>query len=148
MPDQNGFAFKSEKYSDVGVRVVRISDVQKRGKMSDKNLVFYPTDEFDALTNYELHADDLVMSLTGNTGRVAMLSESDLPAALNQRVCCLRPISETVLVRYLFHLLGQDCFENIAMANSTGGGQKNLSTTWLSNLRYPNSTIVGTTADC
>ena len=37
----NGYSFKSSKYSDVGIRVIRISDVQK-GKMSDKNQKFYP----------------------------------------------------------------------------------------------------------
>ena len=60
-----------------------------------------------------------------------MLSEADLPAALNQRVACLRPDHEKVLTRYLFHFFDQLSFEQDAMSNATGGGQKNMSTKWL-----------------
>ena len=42
-----------------------------------------------------------------------------------------------VLIRWVFHILDTNEFEKIAMENSTGGGQKNLSTTWLSNYKIP-----------
>lgn len=126
----NGYAFKSTRYCDAGIRIIRISDVQK-GKMSDKNPKFYPIESADEFQNYLLKENDLVMSLTGNVGRVAMLSCTDLPAGLNQRVACLRVEKNKVLTRYLFHFFDQLCFENQAMSNATGGGQKNLSTKWL-----------------
>lgn len=120
----NGFAFKSSKYSSSGIRVIRISDVQK-GKMSDKDLKFYPVSTAEEIKRYLLQEADLVMSLTGNVGRVAMLSQTDLPAALNQRVACIRAKEKMTLTRYLFHFFDQVSFENEAMANATGGGQKN-----------------------
>ena len=126
----NGFAFKSAMYSETGIRVVRISDVQK-GKMSDKNLKFYPGESEAEIRRYMLKADDLVMSLTGNCGRVAMLSDADLPAALNQRVACIRPNRDLVLTRYLFHFFDRSSFEQDAMDNATGAGQQNMSTKWL-----------------
>ncbi len=132
----NGFACKSSMYSETGIRVVRISDVQK-GKMSNKDLKFYPLEAEREIKRYILKADDLVMSLTGNCGRVAMLSDSDLPAALNQRVACLRPNRDLVLTRYLFHFFDQLSFEQDAMSNATGGGQQNMSTTWLGAYRVP-----------
>ncbi|MFZ2275387.1 MAG: restriction endonuclease subunit S [Candidatus Nanogingivalis sp.] len=131
----NGYSFKSGKYSESGIRVVRISDVQK-GKMSDKDLKFYPLEYEAEISRYLLRENDLVMSLTGNVGRVAMLSKTDLPAGLNQRVACIRP-SEIVLTRWLFHFLDTDTFESDAMKNSTGGGQKNMSTMWLSKYKIP-----------
>ncbi|MEP3481921.1 MAG: restriction endonuclease subunit S [Fuerstiella sp.] len=127
----NGFAFKSARYTDAGIRVVRISDVQK-GKMSDKDLKFYPQETAEEIQRYLLREKDLVMSLTGNVGRVAMLAQNDLPAALNQRVACIRADTQQTLTRYLFHFFDQDSFEIEAMANATGGGQKNMSTRWLS----------------
>jgi type I restriction enzyme S subunit len=132
----NGFAFKSSMYSDTGIRVIRISDVQK-GKMSDKDLKYYPEDTAEEINRYLLQENDLVMSLTGNVGRVAMLSHSDLPAALNQRVACIRSKNNSTMTRYLFHFFDQDSFENEAMNNATGGGQKNMSTTWLSGYLIP-----------
>ena len=131
----NGFAFKSSKYAPKGIRVIRISDVQK-GKMSDKDLKYYPVELQPEIERYLLEEGDLVMSLTGNTGRVAMLSKSDLPAGLNQRVACIRP-GEKILARYLFHFFDRDEFETEAMNNSTGGGQKNMSTVWLSKFKIP-----------
>ena len=131
----NGFAFKSGKYSKEGVRIIRISDVQK-GKLSDKDLKYYPIESTQEISKYLLNRNDLVMSLTGNVGRVAMIPESALPAGLNQRVACIRP-TDDVLVRFLFFIFDQDSFENIAMKNATGGGQKNMSTIWLSNFKIP-----------
>ena len=119
----NGYAFKSSKYSNAGIRVIRISDVQK-GKMSDKDLKYYPLELQEEIERYLLRENDLVMSLTGNVGRVAMLSQSDLPAGLNQRVACIRARNEEINIRYLFHYFDQDSFESDAMNNSTGGGQK------------------------
>ncbi|MEZ6035136.1 MAG: restriction endonuclease subunit S [Planctomycetaceae bacterium] len=132
----NGFAFKSSEYSDTGIRIIRISDVQK-GKVSDKDLKFYPEETAQEIQRYLLRENDLVMSLTGNVGRVAMLSHNDLPAALNQRVACIRANSHSTLTRYLFHFFDQDSFENEAMSNATGGGQKNMSTRWLSSYAIP-----------
>ena len=130
----NGYAFKSSMYSVEGIRVVRISDVQK-GQMSHKDLKFYPFRSQPDIERYMLASGDLVMSLTGNCGRVAMLSDDDLPAALNQRVACLRVDRSAILTRYLFHLFDQTSFEQEAMGSATGGGQKNLSTNWLG--QYP-----------
>lgn len=132
----NGYAFKSSEYSENGIRVVRISDVQK-GKMSDKDLKYYPVETQKEIERFLLKENDLVMSLTGNVGRVAMLSISDLPAALNQRVACIRVNDNSTLTRYLFHFFDQISFENEAMANATGGGQKNMSTRWLSSYPIP-----------
>ena len=132
----NGYSFKSSKYSDVGIRVIRISDVQK-GKMSDKNQKFYPIELKEEIERYLLNENDLVMSLTGNAGRVAILSKKDLPAGLNQRVACIRSNENTVLTRFLFHFLDRIAFETEAMNNATGAGQKNLSTKWLAAYAIP-----------
>ena len=132
----NGYAFKSNKYTSSGIRVIRISDVQK-GKMSDKDLKYYPIEMMDEFKSYILKENDLVMSLTGNVGRVAMLSERHLPAGLNQRVACIRTKNKEILTRFLFHFFDQNQFEIGAMTNATGGGQKNMSTTWLAKYMIP-----------
>ena len=132
----NGYSFKSKNYTKEGIRVIRISDVQK-GEISNKNLKYYPNHTREQISRYILNDGDLLMSLTGNVGRVAMLQKLDLPAALNQRVACIRVKSTNMLTRFLFHLFNQNTFENDAMKNSTGGGQKNLGITWLRNYKVP-----------
>jgi len=75
--------------------------------------------------------------LTGNVGRVAVLADEFLPAALNQRVACLRMKNEKISKRYLFHILNSDFFEQKCIQSSKGVAQKNMSTEWLKEYEIP-----------
>lgn len=131
----NGFAFKSENYVSSGIRVIRIANVQK-GYIEDTTPAFYPLDS-GGLDKYMLENGDLLMSLTGNVGRVAMLEADMLPAALNQRVACLRLKSSKISKKYLFHILNSDYFEQQCIQSSKGVAQKNMSTEWLKDYEIP-----------
>ena len=131
----NGFAFKSENYVESGIRVIRIANVQK-GYIEDSTPVFYSEDS-TGLDKYMLESGDLLMSLTGNVGRVAILAEEFLPAALNQRVACLRMKSDRVSKGYLYHILNSDYFEQKCIQSSKGVAQKNMSTEWLKDYEIP-----------
>lgn len=125
----NGFAFKSENYVGSGIRVIRISNVQK-GYIEDNTPAFYPL-ETKGLEKYMLKEGDILISLTGNVGRVAILEKEFMPAALNQRVACLRLKTDKLSKRYLFHILNSDFFEKQCIQYSKGVAQKNMSTAWL-----------------
>lgn len=132
----NGYAFKSEKYVDEGIRVMRITNVQK-GAIVDDDPKFYPMSSQTEIQRYLLKENDLLVSLTGNVGRVGLLQRELLPAALNQRVACLRQKNNSLDLKYLFHLLNSDLFEKDCIANSQGIAQKNMSTKWLSDYELP-----------
>lgn len=131
----NGFAFKSEQYVVDGIRIIRIANVQK-GYIEDSSPVFYPENTFD-LDKYMLKKGDLLMSLTGNVGRVALLTEEFLPAALNQRVACLRLKTDEISKSFLYHYLNSDLFERLCVQSSNGVAQKNMSTEWLKEYKIP-----------
>ena len=132
----NGFAFKSEQYVEEGIRIIRIANVQK-GFIEDSAPVFYPFGSKDT-KKYSLEEGDMLMSLTGNVGRVAKLSKEFLPAALNQRVACLRIKDGVALDKaFLFNLLNSDYFEQQCIAASKGVAQKNISTEWLKEYEIP-----------
>ena len=132
----NGYAFKSDKYVDSGIRVIRITNVQK-GFIEDNSPAFYPITEKENLKDYELYENDLLISLTGNVGRVALLSKEMLPAALNQRVGCIRIRDKNLLISYLFTFLNSDKFESDCIYSARGIAQKNMSTEWLKNYLIP-----------
>ena len=133
----NGYAFKSKRYVDEGIRVIRIANVQK-GYLEDSHPCFYPATEKGSIAQFLLYENDLLLSLTGNVGRVALLDNKFLPAALNQRVACLRIKDESLLnKRYLFHCLNSMCFENRCIESANGIAQKNLSTVWLRGYAIP-----------
>ena len=133
----NGFAFKSNEYVSEGIRVIRIANVQK-GYIEDSSPCFYPEDQKYAFEKFMLRKNDLLVSLTGNVGRVGLLPEGMMPAALNQRVACLR-IKDKYEIdkKYLFHLLNSNYFENACIESSNGAAQKNLSTNWLKKFCVP-----------
>lgn len=126
----NGFAFKSSEYVNEGVRVLRITNVQK-GEIRDDNPKFYPLESSNLYNRFLLKEGDLLMSLTGNVGRVGKVSSKLLPAYVNQRVCKLKVTNDKLDSDYLFHVLNSEKFEREAIANSSGIAQLNLSTKWL-----------------
>lgn len=136
----NGYAFKSEKYTSSGVRIIRIANVQK-GYIEDTAPAFYPIDTTD-IEKYTLYEDDLLISLTGNVGRVALLKKEFLPAALNQRVACLRlKDSARYDKSFLYCFLNSDYFENKCIQSAKGVAQKNMSTEWLKEYQIPNLSL-------
>ena len=131
----NGYAFKSDKYVHTGIRVMRIANVQK-GYIEDNTPVFYPIDTL-GIEKYMLQEGDLLISLTGNVGRVAFVQKDMLPAALNQRVACLRIKTDKIKKTYLFHILNSSFFERQCIQVSNGVAQKNMSTEWLKDYEIP-----------
>jgi restriction endonuclease S subunit len=136
----NGYAFKSKNYSSDGIRIIRINNVQK-GSIVDGDPCFYPDFDTGNLHRYALRESDLLVSLTGNVGRVGQVPKDLLPAALNQRVACLRSRNNRIDMHFLFWLLNCGPFERDCIGHSNGSAQKNLSTVWLGQYRIPLPTI-------
>lgn len=132
----NGFAFKSKQYVSSGIRIIRIANVQE-GYIEDNKPVYYPLKAQRELADYMLSAGDLLLSLTGNVGRAAILTEDLLPAALNQRVACIRPIINDINIKYLFYYLDRQEFRDACIKNSKGSAQLNMSTGWLKQQAVP-----------
>ena len=131
----NGYAFKSKEYVEDGIRIIRITNVQK-GNIEDNDPKYYDTSKIKELKNYMLKENDLLISLTGNVGRVGLLPKKLLPAGLNQRVGCLRIKDEKNLsIEYLYQYFNSYNFERDCINNSKGIAQKNLSTEWLKNYK-------------
>ena len=132
----NGYAFKSSKYVEQGIRVVRITNVQK-GEIQDDNPKFYSSDTKEELKSYLINEGDILMSLTGNVGRVGVFPKEFCPAYLNQRVARIRVKSQDLFQKYLFYMLNSEFFERDAIFNSSGIAQLNLSTKWVSEYKIP-----------
>jgi len=132
----NGFAFKSEEYVEAGIRVIRITNVQN-GEIRDDNPKFVAIDRMDEFRKYLLEDGDILISLTGNVGRVGRIGKELLPAALNQRVGKIEPVSDKIVPEYVFWLLNNNSFEQSAIKASSGMAQLNLSSRWVEDFAIP-----------
>lgn len=126
----NGYAFKSAGYVRQGVRIIRISNVQE-GCLEDAAPVFCPPDSPEA-KRFALQEGDILMALTGHVGRVARMEAAFLPAALNQRVACLRVHPDSGMhAGFLYACLSSENFRQRCTEAARGEAQQNLSTEWL-----------------
>ena len=122
---QSGFAFRSADYVDHGHFLVRIANVQD-GELSLHRPRYVALD--DRTRRFELHAGDVLTSLTGNIGRVAEVDTEHLPAALNQRVARLLIKDRHDLSHdFLLHFLRSELFGDILRDKSHGAAQQNVS---------------------
>lgn len=128
---KSGFSFSSDDYvSDGEYKIITIKNVQDGfiDYDTDNTIDFVP----DKMPVWcELGSSEILMSLTGNTGRIGLTFGEK--ALLNQRVAKIEPKDNTTNP-FLYALLGSDFVQNKIQGLSSGSSQKNLSPIQLSNI--------------
>lgn len=120
----NGYAFKSEAYIQSGLyKILTIKNVQ------DGSVDCSTSNRIDELppkmkSFCKLQPGNVVLSLTGNVGRVGIVSEEN--CLLNQRVAVLQPYNYALLPGLYFHFR-QKAFQNEMVGIAKGTAQANLS---------------------
>ncbi|WP_281184759.1 restriction endonuclease subunit S [Trichlorobacter lovleyi] len=128
-----GFAFKSSKYSNDGMRVVRISDFDEKGFKNDK-VVRYPFS--DDLKNFKLEPQNILMAMTGGTvGKSLLVKELPEPMVVNQRVATIR-ILPGVVPEYLNSLIQTNLIQNV-IRNAKNSTNDNISMADITGFHVP-----------
>ena len=120
---RNGYAFKSAEYVDDGPhQIITIANVQQGGLSieSTRRMAALPP---DIQQHQVLSLGDILISMTGNVGRVCRVTVEGL--LLNQRVGKLTP--EKIDADFFYQLLQRDEFRNTMQLKAAGGAQGNLS---------------------
>lgn len=133
---KHGFAFKSNEYVADGFRVVRIRNVQ-RGFINNENLVFIDKNRKVEFENFILNKDDILVSMTGNSGRVGVIKNAHLPALLNQRVGKIEILGSEISKEFLFIVLNTEYFENSVIFLAKGIAQHNISAEQIESIKIP-----------
>ena len=130
---QNGYAFKSTDYTDAGFFVIRISNVQD-GEITLANPRFIRLAD-NKLQRFILNAGDILISLTGNIGRVGIIQENQLPAVLNQRVARITIKDESADRDFIYRFLLSRTFRESLQEAGHGAAQQNVSTKDIESVR-------------
>ena len=124
MSFDNGFAFKSKDYVNTGkYKVVTIKNVQD-GLIDSSSAQFVTNYPKDMRDYHKLSVGDVLLSLTGNVGRVGIVFEENL--LLNQRVAKMKPKDKSILP-FLYFFFRQGDFKQKLEALAKGTAQLNLS---------------------
>ena len=119
----SGNAWRSSDYSDDGeYLVITIANVSGEVFINDKigNHI-----SCDNPNKYLLNENDILLSMTGNVGRVSKMPK--IRGVLNQRVGKIVPISDSISTEFLFHVLKNPNFESAMIDAGKGAAQKNIS---------------------
>ena len=130
----NGFAFKSSTYLSNGAyRVITIKNVQD-GKVDTRGASFIDSIPSQMKHECNLQIGDVILSLTGNVGRVGIVCEDNL--LLNQRVAKFQPFDRRNLpFLYFYYRLPETKTRLETLAKGTA--QANLSPVETLKLEFP-----------
>lgn len=133
---QNGFAFKSSKFLESGLPILRITNIVD-GKIDNNSLVFFnPEDYSTNLDSYVVKKNNIVVAMSGATTGKIGYNYSENEYYLNQRVGMFIPQEEKLNNRFLYHwLIGEST--NIYNISSGSGAQPNLSSVKMMSLEIP-----------
>ena len=121
---KNGYAFQSGKYNALGKwKILTITNVSGERYINDEDyncIINLPNDIQD---HQVLKEGDILISLTGNVGRVSLCKDGDY--LLNQRVGLLQ-LAKNVNQELLYQILSSQRFENSMIACGQGAAQMNI----------------------
>lgn len=130
---QSGYAFKSDSYLSEGVyKIITIKNVQEY-RLDTSNCDYINSLPSDVKDSCILKVGDRLISLTGNCGRLCIVSETNL--LLNQRVGVM--ICEETMKDFFYRLLGSNEFQSLCAYLANGAAQSNLSPIDLCKLTFP-----------
>ncbi len=131
----SGYAFKSEDYTDEGIPLIRISDVENG--FNEKEMVFLPDEYKEKYKNYLLKQNDITVSLTGDGKIKSDLIQEDNKFLLNQRVGALRPKKQENIKFYYYLINNSSLVKDQFYWWSNGKTQLNISPFDLLKIKIP-----------
>lgn len=140
----NGYAFKSgDAVQSSLTQLVRMGNLYGNKLDLERNPVFYPDQFINDYSRFTLHPGDLIMSLTGTTGKedygfVVQVPKTSYKLLLNQRIVKFDSIKECLVCKdYLLHYLRSRVFLDVLYPTANGTRQANLSTVSMKTLPVP-----------
>ena len=121
---KNGYAFQSSKYNPLGKwKILTIANVSGERNINDEDcncIINLPSD----IQNHQvLKEGDILISLTGNVGRVSLCKAGNY--LLNQRVGLLQ-FTNNANREFIYQVLSSRRFENSMIACGQGAAQMNI----------------------
>lgn len=126
-----GYAFKSEKFSDVGYQIIRMGNIKPLTLNLEEKSVYIKDIDDKIKDKYLLQPNDIVITLTGTRkkrdyGYVVLIKDNS-NLLLNQRLARLRP-NDKVNAEYLAYALQSEPYQTQFFLYETGNvGQGNVS---------------------
>jgi len=125
------------QFVERGINFVKVESITDDGRIEPDKLAHIDERTNALLSRSVLEKDDVLFTIAGTIGRVALVPSSILPANTNQAVAIVRPRQEAVLPRFLYYVLGDENRVRQAHTRVVQSVQANFSLAELSSLEIP-----------
>ncbi len=123
------------KYQSSGVNFVKVESIDEQGNISNISAYIDSTTN-DFLKRSILEKDDILFSIAGTIGRIAIVKQENLPANTNQALAIIR-LAGGVNKKFIFYLLKTSFIKDQSSQAVIGVARANLSLTDISNFTIP-----------
>ena len=130
-PTTYGFNWETD-----GILFLRSECVSDQGLDLNQSM-FISQEANEVLGRSEVHAGDILITITGNVGRVVYLDKSFGSANINQHIARIRIIDANVDDQYVFHFLSQTSTRKYYGSITTGQAYPQISLQQVRDTRVP-----------
>lgn len=130
-PTTLGFEFVNE-----GINFIKIENITEEGAFSG-NLEHISAECNERLKRSQLQKGDVLFSIAGSFGRIAVVKDSVLPANTNQALAIIRGLDERVLIQYFAEVLRSNFVSAQIKKFAKGIAQYNISLQEVKSIRIP-----------
>ena len=136
-PSTGGFAFKSTWWTDKGVAVAKIKDIQENYTLDTSDLARVDLSDKEIDDKFLAKAGDVLIAMTGATvGKYAIVPITDFPIYVNQRVGYFNLGNDpTQKLPFLINSMNQSYFRNAIFTLANGAAQPNISNEQINNIQ-------------
>ncbi len=125
---KHGFQFRDYDFTDTGIKIVKISQLDPKGKLDLDNCSYIDPERLDSFSSISIKEGDILMALTGGTiGKIIRVKKVDEPLLQNYRVGNFFP-SKKLDKNYLFYQLSSQLTELQIDYLLNRNGQPNIGT--------------------
>ena len=130
-PTTNGFEFQAD-----GINFIKIESIDEEGCFIEDKFAHINEECNESLRRSQLKENDVLFSIAGALGRVALVNPSILPANTNQALAIISP-QKGLDPKYLEQVLRSDLIQSQISRLKVGVAQNNLSLAQVSNFKIP-----------
>ena len=125
------------QFTEGGIAFVKAESITDDGRIDETKVAHIDGVTNELLSRSVLNEEDILFTIAGTIGRVAMVRRAILPANTNQAVAIIRPNLSVIEPRYLYYALRDRQGVRRALTRVVQSVQANLSLTELSETRIP-----------
>jgi type I restriction enzyme S subunit len=121
----------------VGINFIKVESISDDGSFIPEKFTKIDSETHRALARSAIQENDVLFSIAGAIGRVAITPKDILPANTNQALAIIRPRTEIIHPRYLYYWLRTNLAQQYAASRVVQSVQANVSLSELASAKIP-----------